>query len=274
MLIKTIADPHNKKYPFPKSFFHDPDILYHGTWSAYANRIDEEGFVNSDLPFSVSHLRTISDAGVALGIGSYGRDLFFSNEGGGGKEGVELSMANSFWGAREYSTDEGGEVVRIMLREAKNAERFGTDEEVRLRWKSECEDGLKTHPDHAPTKAVVKLLSTTSEMDRLCSGVRHAREAIEAVTRGGFPVVYAIRVEPDWFGEQWERHLYQISDGMRTEELSCLRSLIAAARLVAKAEYPNGTSTHFSPGTFDWSELQEMDLVDDSASADQALGGG
>ena len=45
-------------------------------------------------------------------------------------------MANSFWGAREYSTDEGGEVVRTMLREAKEVESFGTDEGVRLRWKS------------------------------------------------------------------------------------------------------------------------------------------
>ena len=41
MLTTTVTDPFDNKYRFGKALFDDPNILYHGTWSAYTHRIDE-----------------------------------------------------------------------------------------------------------------------------------------------------------------------------------------------------------------------------------------
>jgi hypothetical protein len=203
MISMRIADRFDNKYPFAKMLYEDPCVLYHGTSSVYADRIEREGFINAELSFTVNSLRTISDAGVLLGIGSYGQNLFFSHGGGGGKGGIQLSMASSFWGAREYSTDGGGEVVRIMFEEAKQIENFRTSEEARISLKARWEDGLKRSPNHEPTKRAVELLAGGPGLDRLCTEVRSARETLEAETAGGFPVVYAIRVLPEWFGDRW-----------------------------------------------------------------------
>lgn len=261
MQTTRIADQLDNKYPFSRALFEDATILYHGTWSLYSERIEREGFVHLELPFAVHHLKTISNAGVSLGIGSYGEDLFFSHAGGGGKDGIHLSMAESFWGAREYSTDGGGEVVRMMLKEARQIENYRVNDEARVSLKSRWDEGLKKSPNHEPTKRAVALLDGGAEFDRLCHEIRQAREAIEAETLGGFPVVYAIRVQPDWFPDQWERHLHHVHEDSRTDELRCLRSLITAERIVGKAEYPNGTGSSFSLGNGSWEELKTMGLT-------------
>lgn len=81
-----------------------------------------------------------------------------------------------------------------------------------------------------------------SEMNALCTAVRLACQKIESVTTGGFPVVYALRVEPQWFPTSWEAYIHHWEQGHRgAVELRCRRDLITADRIVAKAMYPNGT---------------------------------
>jgi hypothetical protein len=261
MVVVRVADRTDDKYPLTRAIFDDPCVLYHGTWSTYSNRIDRDGFIHAELPFSVDSLKTISNARDALDLGSYGRQLFFSQNGGGGNGGVNLSMADDFWAARQYSTDGGGEVVRIMLREARELENLCASEEARRRLVTELEEALKKVDHHEPTRRVIELLKDEFALEELCNDVRLARRAIEAEISGGFPVVYAIRVVPEWFGKRWERHLYLLGDGTRSEELRCARSLIGAKQLVGKAEYPHGTSSTFSPGESGWDELKERGLV-------------
>ena len=106
----------------------------------------------------------------------------------------------------------------------------------------------------------VEILGDKEALQGLCREVRHAREAIEELTKGGFPVVYALRVEPEWFPDSWERYMYNWKDGDRgAVELRCRRELLSKGRLLGKVLYPNGTDKHIQWDGFEtWEELQEF----------------
>ena len=58
----------------------------------------------------------------------------------------------------------------------------------------------------------------------------------------GFPVVYAIRAEADWFGDTWERYLcYWRQMETSGGELRCFGDPIGPERLIAGADFPNGS---------------------------------
>src|SRR5262249_35483601 len=84
-----------------------------------------------------------------------------------------------------------------------------------------------------------------------------AREAIEKVIARGFPVVYALQVDEDWFPTLWEAYIYHWRDGDRNAiELRCRRDMITPDRIVAKAIYPNSTDPDFQPDGFEtWKQL-------------------
>jgi hypothetical protein len=87
----------------------------------------------------------------------------------------------------------------------------------------------------------VELLEIPGALNELCGQVRAARESVEAVIKGGFAVVYALRVEPHWFGDLWARYEYNWQDGRSAVELRCRRNLITPDRIAARVVYPNGT---------------------------------
>jgi hypothetical protein len=256
MHVVTISDRTDYLFPFSQMLWEDRHVVYHGSWSTYSPRIEAAGFGHTELPFNHEHVNTIARAWAAVGtLDSYAQ-LFFRNS--PGRPRPELSMTGNFWNARAYATDGGGEVVRMMLQDARAFESLCTTDE-RLALKRHWEDGLKRSPGHQSTISAVRLLGDLSRMHALCEQVRAAREGIEAVTKDGFPVVYAIRIEPEWFGEEWERYICRWEEGDRGPiELVCRRELISPDRILAKAVYPNGVAdSEFSPDGFKtWDELQ------------------
>ena len=244
MYTKTITEPIDNSFPFSRELFENPGVVYHGTWSAYAPRIESAGFSGFDLPFDHKDIETIMLARELFGIGSYAGPVFFRDTQPKPRE--ELSLTGSFWHARACATDGGGEVVRIMVKEASDFETLCGDDAKRLALKRHWEEGLKGSPRHAPTLKAVELLGDRDALRAICRNVTQAREAIASTVRGGFPVVYAISIDSKWFGEQWEAYLAHWEEGNHAAvELRCSRELVTPDRITAKVMYPNGTDHDF-----------------------------
>jgi len=239
MISVTITDRDDDVYPFPKQLWDDPQVVYHGTWSVYSPRIEAEGFGHAELPFDHQDIATVMQARQALDLGSRA-EVFFAKT--PGQTRAELSMSGNFWGARVYATDGGGEAVRLTIEDAKNFESFCASVETRAAKRGQWEDALRHYPTHGPTREALELLIDDAKMSALCTKVRLARQRIESVAAGGFPAVYALHVEPQWFSNSWERYIYHWEQGLRNAvELRCRRNLITRDRIAGKAMYPNGT---------------------------------
>jgi hypothetical protein len=250
MFVTTITDPEDRGFPFSQDLFEDLHVVYHGTWSIYAESIESNGFGGAELPFNHEDFVTIGRAWKAVGILDSYADVVFSR--------TTLSMVGNFWSARAYATDGGGEVVRIMLREARDFEALCLEDEKRLALKARWEGGLKESPGHLLTLKAVEVLSSREMLDTLCGEVATARKRLEAVIKDGFPIVYAIRVEPEWFGDTWERYIYHREEfGNRSHELRCKRELVTQDRICAKVLYPNGTDGSLQIDGFKtWADVQ------------------
>jgi hypothetical protein len=62
---------------------------------------------------------------------------------------------------------------------------------------------LRQHPEHRETRAAVELLDDSSALEKIGASVRTARTALLELTSGGYPVVYAVRVDLEWF-DNWD----------------------------------------------------------------------
>jgi hypothetical protein len=253
----TITNLTDQSFPFSRELFEDPHVVYHGTWSTYSQIIEAKGFGGA-LPFEHNNLEAIAEAWENVGIlGSYTRTVFSNKP---GQPRAELSMTGSFWHARAYATDGGGEVVRMVLKEARDFENLCSKDEQRLALKGRWEEGLKKSPGYTPTVRAVEFLGDQSALQATCRRVTKARQAIERVVHGGFPVVYGISVERHWFGETWDRYLAHWEEGDRaTVELRCNRDLVSKDRIIGKAIYPNGTDQHFLGDLISrWTEVEAL----------------
>jgi hypothetical protein len=258
MYTVTVSDRTDRGYPFQRNIFENPVVLYHGTWSSYASKIEKKGFLDADLPFNLDDIKTIMNARERIGIGSYATSMVLPRT----QKATDryLSMTPNYWYARAYATDGGGETVRIMAKEARDFEDINIRDERRLALKAYWEGGLRKSPTHAETLRVVELLSDKQALHTLGENVIIARERLESATKDGFPIVYAIEVEPDWFPkEEWDDYKCDLEEGRRALELRCACDHISPDRLVAKAIYPNGTDSTFTPDWFDtWKDVEAL----------------
>jgi hypothetical protein len=241
----TIDNPSDQSYPLGRSIFEDRQIVYHGSWSTYSSKIESEGFQRGVLPFDPHWIEIISGASEAIRDDTclpVSHAQLYPKE----HRRWDLHVTPSFWGARSYATDAGGEMVRLAIREARQVESICTSPQKRTVQKARWADGLRVHPNHAPTLAVVKLLDDDEAIRQLCAQVKAAREGLASVIEGGCPVVYAIRVDPSWFGAEWEAYLAKWKRGSSRRELRCTCERIHPDRIVAKATYLNG-SPSFEP---------------------------
>ena len=254
----TITNPDDRSYPFNKEFFDNPEILYHGSWSTYAKAIEVEGFVHGALPFDWKDVASVFEANRSIGRGSYLR-VFLGERYPREEPPRDLSVTGNFWLARAYATDGGGEVARKTIEEAQSFEEICTIREKRAALKAYWQEGLPECPDHPATVAAIRMLEDEQSLSRLCGEVKSIRERLTGLTNGGFPVVYAVRVQPEWFGERWPKYMSDWDMTIRAHELRCSGDLVPPDRIIAKAEYTNGTDRDFMPTCFhSWEEYQQI----------------
>ena len=254
-----INEPEDRRYPFTRNIFEDRTVLYHGTWSTYGPNIEYIGFTAGSVPFDWKPFIAIAKAYRAIGGGSFFSGYYESN-GPQSRIASQLFFSSSFWGARAYATNSGGEIVGATIRDAENFERLCTEPEERMRRIHHWESGLRSLPDHRPTKAAVEVLKNDSALHQLCGDVVAARERLIALSTGGHPVVYAIRIDPSWFHDDWETYLERWSIGSGSCEFKCNSCKIHPDRLVAKVSYPEGTDRTYAPTFYTkWPDVEQID---------------
>jgi hypothetical protein len=118
-----------------------------------------------------------------------------------------LHFSTSFWFARGYSTDRGGEIVRKGIEDAIGFERMCTFSDEREAFAQNLDAGHRALPQQAAIRSAIELLKSQHALQQLHADVTAAREELQALTDGGHPVVYAIRVDPEWFGNSWTDYL-------------------------------------------------------------------
>ena len=106
-----IDDPEDRRYPFTRAQSEDPYVLYHGTWSTWAARIDHDGLMKGVVPFDWVDIATIFEANQAIGHGSFLR-MFLGESYPHKPPTGDLFFSADFWTARAYATDGGGEAIR------------------------------------------------------------------------------------------------------------------------------------------------------------------
>jgi hypothetical protein len=256
MQSTSVEENFDNSFPFSREIFEDRTIVFHGSWSTSSPRIETEGLLTGNLALDLKPIVAITTALKAIGCGS-----FFSAFGEGNYaqpfSAREVFFTPSFWGARAYATDAGGEVVRTAIKDASDFEHISSAPEGLM---NRYKEALKGSPNHAPTQAALACLGDKDRMTALLTSVRAAKDQLIGLASRGYPVVYAVRVEPEWFGDSWERYLYRWQKmGKAGGELKCRGVPIPPERLVARADYPNGTDSIFSPFHItQWHEIEEM----------------
>lgn len=233
-----IEEPRDWSYPFSEALYGDPAVVYHGTSSSYAVAIETEGLVAGVARFPVQVVQELVAACDAVGFRSWSYTTVK-----GLSRGTDLSrtaerrvyLSANFWFARDYATNTGGETVHNALRLA-----------------DELLPGLRTG----------------SGSGELAQKVTAIRSRLAGLTTGSFPIVYALRVDPEWLewkGKELERQ--DLGDLVGTDvNLSC-RCSIPADRLLAKAEYVNGAeSGYLGPQPRTWEEARRWPGGPTSAS--------
>jgi hypothetical protein len=258
--VKTIvvADPEDRSFPFSRETFEEREILYHGTWSTYSSEIERLGLSPADVPFSRRSLQTILAANKAIARGSFLAGFLGERE----RNDVisrHLYFSTSFWFARGYSTDRGGEIVRKGIEDAIGFERICTLPEEREAFARDLDGGLRVQPQYTAIRSAIELLKSQHALQQLHADVTTAREELQALTDGGRPVVYAIRVDPVWFGDSWEDYLQRWMAGRGAIDLRCGQAKIPPERLVGRVVYPNGTDRTFMPTwCTKWSDVENL----------------
>jgi hypothetical protein len=240
----TIDSPEDRTFPFRRSLFEDPTVVYHGTWSNWSRMIERDGLRRGAVPFDWRHIATIYEADRSIGRGSQ-LPMFLGNY-PREEPPMHLYFSASFWFARAYATDGGGESIRLALEEADFLDSFLSSPERIGKLRSHWELGLMDGED-ARTRAAVDVLSNPERLSQIAERVRGAATALRALTAGGYPVVYAVQIEPDWFGEVWRKRLESWGRRQSDVNLRCLVEKIDVARIVAKVSYPNRTDGEFLP---------------------------
>src|ERR1043165_135854 len=254
----TIDNPNDRSFPFSREVFEDRHILYHGTWSTWSQRIETEGFIPGSVPFDWQHVATVFRANKLVGRGSYLK-LFLGENYPVKSPTCNLYLSATFGSARAYATDKGGEVVRKTIEEAEEFEDICANPQRLSQLKTHFEKALREHGPHPPTQAAIEIIGNEEAINQLRTEVRAAKEALTNLTATGYPVVYAIHVEPEWLGEFWTRHISSWEDGEREVNLRCSGGPIPPDKLVTKASYPNGTDREFMPTWCStWEEVVDL----------------
>lgn len=237
MEVITIEDPEDNHYPLSRETFDDPLVLYHGSWSSWIAHVERRGFAVGNVPFDWELVAIIFDARKAIGCESMLR-LFLGNDYPRQPPSRNLYFAADFRVARSYAVTKGGEAVDEAIKEAVQFEQVCSTD---ARWTLKARlDAALRDGEHALTRAASELLGDEHALNALRMRVRKAKEGLSQATVGGYPIVYAVRVEREWFDTTWE-NLPEEGVASIRQNFRCKATHVPFDRIVARVEYPNGT---------------------------------
>jgi hypothetical protein len=127
--MKTIriSDPEDVTFPLDKETYFDPAVYYHGTSTAFSSLVESDGFKRNasvydkaDLAelykaYDSPYFKAIIAAGGEMKMQKEDLD-FVLGSGGFDMKDEPLSFSGSYWTARNYSTNRGGEAIDHAVR--------------------------------------------------------------------------------------------------------------------------------------------------------------
>jgi hypothetical protein len=230
MEVIKVQDPKDRTYPFAQNLYDDMRVVYHGTSSAFATTIEANGFMRGQLPFSITSLRKLVSLADEIGFRSWhyttvkglssGKQLFAETI-------WPVYFSANFWYARDYATSLGGETIHNAILLSKE---------------------LLNH-----LQPVEGSNSSTS------AAVQELYDYLKSLIANSFPIVYAVRIEPEWLQHESSLERRNIGLFVVTEvNIECLRS-VPANRLMAKVEYVHGAeSGYVGPQPATWLEARRF----------------
>jgi len=222
--IIYIEDPRDVTYPLECETYDNPLVVYHGTSNVFTERIENKGWLINDQPYNIDDIEFVCKAYEDLHYTeseSYSvirtYTLGFENLHVGKKS---ASFSQNYWTARNYAIKPGGETIKNLI--------------------LAIDDFLNLH----------KNLKISKE---LCN----IREKYIKDTKNHYPVVYCVKVEPEWF-EKWETPDLDIC--FKSVNLFANESILPSA-IVARIDFPKGAIRFFpalnQPHPLSW-ELEKF----------------
>lgn len=219
------------EYPFGREIWENGNIWYHGTSSAYTNKIESDGWNPGDLPYSKSDIEPIVEVYDNIKMATNEDNPILTNCAGTYYQFRDLDSENitvrntvsfawNYWYARNYSMNKGGEALSELL---------------------SCIDSLSKNWDERNLHSS----QINAILEKQLPVLNRIRKRLESVLELSFPVVYAVELEGissnhkgvDPYGDFW---------GFTIEKK--IDVFISQEKIVGKAFFPDGILTPYYPG--------------------------
>jgi len=134
-------------------------------------------------------------------------------------------LSANFWYARDYATNFGGETIHVALKLSETL--------------------------------LDRLAAAEAPSPQLKDEVGEIRRRMIAATAASFPIVYAVRVDPEWVDDPKDFERQHAGSLVITEvNISCVRP-VPSSRILAKVEYVEGAeSGYLGPQPSTWHEAR------------------
>jgi hypothetical protein len=255
--IYTIESPSNVIYPFTRGIFEDLEVFYHGTSNIYTERLEENGFQLGGVPYDMNDILRLCKSYEAIkfyGIGGGGYGVLSAFTAGAyestGREYMPVSFAYSYWCARRFARNPGGETVFHIVKAGSQLEDLITDADKLSEHRKYLTDRLE-HPALAPgayseRDAWLIALEKLSDRAFLFSELEQAlgiRKKYLDMVVGTFPVVYAVKLSDELIETEgqygWRADREQLLYEDTPSEIRS-RGMVPPNAIVGRTDFVNG----------------------------------
>jgi hypothetical protein len=254
MKVIPIDSPDDFFYPLDKKTYKNPRILYHGTSSTFSSAIEKRGLRIDYQPCAIEDIMQLCDMYESLGRNEESGTCYVLQDKAtkisGGIIGVKtISFADDYWIARNYACNPGGETLQDILRATEELSKYILQMGSRPNFDQESKfmvlQAQRAKYVHGRYRGCSDEGCNTTHFGGLISSLNFIKKKYERIISKHYPVVFAAKVEPEWF-VSWLKDLEDGIDGQKLRlDLHC-KIPIPPTNLRARIDFPNGAN-RFSP---------------------------
>lgn len=292
MEVIEISKPSDIIYPLNREIFEDINVVYHGTSSNYSEKIEELGWKLNNPIYDMQDIKFVREKFDSLCYeNSQGYVALRSWTLGDINQNLKRkrpSFASDYWTARNYSRNNGGETLSFLfiafnefnnfinekelvdkhwnkikreLEKIKDLElKYYQNPNLKSQRNKDFEDYIRDNKKRY--SLALKNIVNKDYLKEICDAFRVIKRKYIRYVKSHHGVVYAIRIEPDWF-ENWiepYRSTHEI-DGIQYSRMHKSVDLFAIKpippeNIIAKIIFPNGADRHnfdsFQPLPLPW----------------------
>jgi len=263
MVFKTveITNQYDVTYPLDRNIYENRRIVYHGTSSIFTEEIEKNGWGLNKQPYDIDDIKFVCEAYESIDYeGSSGYAIIRSWTLGdnnfyiGKKPGY---FSQNYWIARDYAIPQGGETISGLIYAIndyfdliRNPERCFKHKEKLQKKLSRFPPGVKYHDT---LLQCLKRLDDDTYFNKISEKLKDIKNKYEGLIKNHYPVVYALKVKPDWFenwsepSKYWLEKLFDPYNDIITKEVDLVaKKSISPSCIISRINFPNGAKD-FAP---------------------------